>query len=260
MDRTDILANIIKESITRDLADIEKEAFMMKSKDIIWKQLQDSISFEIYQKKKRSSKRLYIKAAAVLVIIGLLSCANFLMPEPKIHAQRLDFFQSIVQYFSDKTVLHEVKRSSPENSIDSSSTDENSFTLEWKEVSWEEAQRKIDFQIKKPSYLPQGYTLSKVLIFDTDIKINTIKLVYANGKEAFELTQDLIVGDFASSTNVNPKYGTVESLDWEDTLYQVIAFENHKTHVSWFKNSIHYKLRCPFSKEETLKILQSIEY
>lgn len=131
---------------------------------------------------------------------------------------------------------------------------------EGKIISLEDAKKISPFPVLVPQYISAGYTLDRVEFQPMIKPVAKISLIY-NGPNV-----DHIV---IMETNVPDGYVQGYGYDIEDTVTedikvgknsgQLILFKNDRIQMTWINNSVLFTLNGKISKEEAIKIAESMK-
>lgn len=128
-----------------------------------------------------------------------------------------------------------------------------------KVVSLEEAQSTSPFPVTLPRYLPKGYALERIthqgMVKDTVI----ITLEYTDpAANSFSISEKNIPDGYVEGYGYDIEDAVVEDIQIESSTGKMIIFKNGDIKVRWIKQGVQYELDGPVSKEEALKIVQSM--
>ncbi|MFZ3384677.1 MAG: DUF4367 domain-containing protein [Candidatus Methanoperedens sp.] len=117
-----------------------------------------------------------------------------------------------------------------------------------KEVTLDEARNSVNFSVAVPSYLPEGYILDRVTVFEYDTT-QSVSITYKNGEEAlsvYEVTK--------SAYTPNGKFETVK-INGVEARYKDSDFGRT---LSWPWKGSDISVYGKISKEELIKVAESI--
>ncbi|MGP8329269.1 MAG: outer membrane lipoprotein-sorting protein [Methanosarcinaceae archaeon] len=118
-------------------------------------------------------------------------------------------------------------------------------------MTLEEARANVSFDVKTPSYLPDGYEFSHTMVFGGEQK--TVSLLYINGQERLYLTEWLSDDmEQPESKMGEPEMVSINGADGEFT--SMFGMNTLKLSV----DDISYSLSGTLAKEELIKVAESM--
>lgn len=137
----------------------------------------------------------------------------------------------------------------------------NELRVRSETMSLEEAQKNTSFDIKVPSYIPDGFQLESVIVIQKDNQISEeIYLQYKNNNRSLVIGEK-IIRDFKGTTVV---------ADYEDTIREEITVNNHLANLFTYKDGTleliwvvddynYFEITGILPKDEIIAIAESIQ-
>ncbi|WP_058305916.1 DUF4367 domain-containing protein [Gracilibacillus massiliensis] len=229
------------------------------SKEENWKKIKIELSkTNSRQKRLLPKKSLLAVAVFAIVILGSVFATSN-------QIQAFDWFVNMfVTTDGDTTQISQTtiegQGSSSDDLPDFDKITTEDVEIERTEVTFEDAQRKTNFNISKPAYTPGSYQLQYVEVISENSESNQVQLHYSDDQnETFTLTQTYQPNDFASAKVVDNDDTNVKIVDLDGGEARFIEFKDASKQLIWSTPQLNWLLEGKASEEEIIKIAESIE-
>lgn len=124
-----------------------------------------------------------------------------------------------------------------------------------------EAQKKMHFMVLIPQYVPDGFKLNNVDVLNKDNQKEVISFLYVKSKgESFEIMQENRPGDTDDTLNIQKYDDTIiEHIKINGIQCTLVSYGETQNKLLWSSNGIGYKVDGNVSKEEIIKIAESMK-
>ncbi len=122
-----------------------------------------------------------------------------------------------------------------------------------KKITLEEAKKEVNFSILSPSYLPEGYIFESATVFKYD-KMEIVSIEYQNGTLMLLLSEQL-----KDETNSAPDFGGAETVSINGAEGKIMSGFGESKMLTWNIENLELMLSGPLSKEEMIKVAESIK-
>lgn len=223
-----------------------------------WEQLNQRLQNKraINQQRKRRyrSRGLLLACAAVVLLAVLWNPVN-----SSAFGKLTEIFQQVQGAFIELFVRVDAPYED-ENAPDNYAI-VNELRVRSETMSLEEAQKNTSFDIKVPSYIPDGFQLESVIVIQKDNQISEeIYLQYKNNNRSLVIGEK-IIRDFKGTTVV---------ADYEDTIREEITVNNHLANLFTYKDGTleliwvvddynYFEITGILPKDEIIAIAESIQ-
>lgn len=223
-----------------------------------WEQLnqrlQDRRAVNQQRKGRYRSRGLLLACAAVVLLAVLWNPVN-----SSAFGKLTEIFQQVQGAFIELFVRVDAPYED-ENAPDNYAI-VNELRVRSETMSLEEAQKNTSFDIKVPSYIPDGFQLESVIVIQKDNQISEeIYLQYKNNNRSLVIGEK-IIRDFKGTTVV---------ADYEDTIREEITVNNHLANLFTYKDGTleliwvvddynYFEITGILPKDEIIAIAESIQ-
>jgi len=126
-------------------------------------------------------------------------------------------------------------------------------------VSLEEAKSASPFPVVTPQYMPGGFKLTEVKFQKLIKNAAQVQLKYtASGSRYFEITEKNTPAGYVQGYGYDIEDAVVQDIKIGNTSGKMIVFKDKSLKIRWIKLGIVYQLEGNISKEEALKIVESL--
>ena len=131
------------------------------------------------------------------------------------------------------------------------------------EFTIEEAEDISDYNILVPSYLPEGYEFTRIMVDDETYKgssiLETVIIIYSNGENGIYITEN-----FYTDTNSMPAVSDNQNLDVKSAKIngedaELFLFSGNSKTLNWDVNNSRISVSVTMDEEELLKMAESME-
>ncbi len=127
------------------------------------------------------------------------------------------------------------------------------------ELSLKDAQEETLFTIKEPKIVPEGYTLEDVTIFKSgNEKSEDIILNYEASNGSFKINQKLLGETFSAGLTISNDDTQIDTIDIYGSSANLIEYKDESLELVWVTEEYYYSISGVLSKEELIKIAQSL--
>jgi hypothetical protein len=131
---------------------------------------------------------------------------------------------------------------------------------EGKIVSLEEAKKISPFPVLVPRYIPAGYTLDRVEYQPMTKPVVKISLLYKSPNADNIVLEEMNVPDgYVQGYGYDIEDAVTEDITVGKNSGQLILFKNERIRMTWINNSVLFTLDGRVSKEEAIKIAESVK-
>ncbi|MBO8129823.1 MAG: DUF4367 domain-containing protein [Peptococcaceae bacterium] len=214
----------------------------------------EGLNKKLQKEEKGSQWTKVAAAAAVLLIIGSLSWGI-----PEVRAVGKSIWHSFkVTFIGDTSGLIQTEYSQPTNTT-------NQLPL-YKEIYADvsEVQKGLPFQIKVPTYLPDGYVFDKIKVVDLGDGLYKIRQYYTfhdQQKKGFLcITQENNYSGTAKSIGYDTDDTTVRTISLNgNTAILMVREKDNWASLDWNEGSISYSMVGITSPEKLIEIAKSLK-
>lgn len=128
-----------------------------------------------------------------------------------------------------------------------------------------EAQKKIHFKLLIPEYVPEDFKLNNVDVLNKNKEKEVVTFLYINTKDegsrkSYEITQESFPGGIDNTINILDDTGTnIEHIKINGIECTLISYESTLNKLIWINEHIGYKIDGRVSKDEIIKIAESMK-
>ena len=124
-----------------------------------------------------------------------------------------------------------------------------------------EAQKKMHFMVLIPQYVPDGFKLNNVDVLNKDNQKEVITFLYVKSKsESFEIMQENRPGNADDTLNIQKYDDTIiEHIKINGIQCTLVSYDKTQNKLLWSSDGIGYKIDGNISKEEIIKIAESMK-
>lgn len=189
--------------------------------------------------KNRYSK--YYKLALVSALVLIITTVA--MPKEVI-GFKYEFFKWFSKNGSGETIITE-------------KTNPSIKPGKYNDLNFEEAKAMITFQLKYPTYLPEGFTSNpKVSLQSTADTIALVTITFQNNNKFIILKQENGIPEEIKNRYV-PNNAKIENLSIDENIEVILISDEKGFQAMWKQNGVNYNLvAIGLEKEEVLKIIK----
>lgn len=238
------LDKIIKEYITKDMESIE-----VPPVDQQWAKFK-----ERYLLEEKSKHRA--KLAWVAVVLLLFTGITIFRPSEAtaLGGKFIQVFKVVVGETSQNIATTEKRSKTIETPQAGAALNNNSSN----EVTFEEAQKEVFFQIAQPRYLPDGMLLSKVMLNELGNSSYSVELQYRLDDKVITISQQTVMGDNSDSVLYDSEDAQIQQFDLQGKPGSMIKTKNGAITVLWRDRGLAFEVVSVLPEDEIMKIVQSI--
>ena len=208
------------------------------------------------EKKKKLFKRLRpVFAASIVIVLLTISFIHFQIPVKAFTNKIIKTIQEI----TESTFKIHMKVVSNEDEKDN----DIFFGRNIDDPRIGEAQEKIHFKMIIPEYIPENFKLSNVDVINKYEKKETVTFLYINSdndKQCFEITQRSIPHNSEVTLNIGKDENTkIEHLSINETECTLVSYDKNLNGLLWNNDNISYELSGNISREDIIKIAESMK-
>lgn len=247
-EKVDIFDFVIKESINSEV-----ESIPVPEMEDLW----NNISKELRRKKKITFySRPYVKVgiACVILFIGV-----FIMGTVSSYSHYRGVLNFLTKNLGDSiTIFVNSNKNSDGNPEIEAFEQVTELEIVEHSLTLEEAMDKAGFIFGLPQVIPVDYSLSEVLLTELSGKTINMELIYQSSVDIIKVKIEPILGEYASTMNINSAFGSVERVFNNGLEYHVISFTNGLAIIIWEYLDVKYTAESN-NKEELEKLVFSIK-
>lgn len=242
------------DQLLKEIAHERIESIVPSPKEDVWEQ----IKIELRRKRKKESfKRLKPKLVACIILVVLtVGLVNFYTPVKAFTAKMI---KSIGEITGDTFTIRKL--------VNLQLEDEEPVDMDSKYIDprINDAQREVSFDIPIPGYIPEGYELYAVDVFNKDKGREKVNLLYINTNEedkkgSFEIeVQSFPIGSESEMKYVLDDDTKVEDVDINGIEYSLLSHDKSYNILFWDSGNMSYKIDGNLSKKDIFKIADSME-
>ncbi|EHQ90767.1 DUF4367 domain-containing protein [Desulfosporosinus youngiae] len=202
--------------------------------------------------KKRTNRIRKVTLAAAAVVLLVIS-GSFLRPATATaFGERL--FTSIKVFLGGS--LYNVKTEQKGNSAPPA-VEQNEPPSE-KEVTLDEVEKIVYFNIARPHYLPQGTELKKVLLTQTTGDTYSIKMEYSVNNQPFMLIQNNLVAGHNGSFLYDSDDAQVNKIDINGNEGHLLKTKDGTLILRWVMRGLELELIGKTEEDDLIKVARSV--
>lgn len=176
-----------------------------------------------------------------------------------VKAFTINVIRNIEEIVEDIFVVHK-KVSFSDNNQDDKNKD-----IKSDDPRIDDARSKVAFEVLSPNYIPKHYELYMVDVFNKDKEMEQVSLLYINteddeNKEAFEIVmQSLPMGSESQMNYILEPDTKIDHIELEGIEYTLVTHNKMYNILIWDIANLSYKIDGNISREDIIKIAQSME-
>lgn len=240
--------SLIKELIEEEFTDIE-----YPPAEEIW----EGVWSKIKSNKRKlffiKSRAMIVSCASLIILFSLF--ASFQSP---VMALAHKILKGVEEFTQDTLKIHIQSKHTTQIETPKNSILDDPRILE--------AQKKVNFTIISPNYIPKGFKLISVDVSNKNEEKEVVSLLYlykqnATKSQCFEISQKSFPKYTEDDTiNVKTNQTTkVEHITINQTNATLVRYEKSLNKLIWIDQQILYKIDGNLSKEEIIKIAKSVK-
>ncbi|CDX02741.1 uncharacterized protein DUF4367 [Desulfitobacterium sp. LBE] len=240
------LDKLIKERITWEL-----EQLPAPSVDEEWLEFKRLVLKE--QRSRRIRNSLAATAAVAMLLLGSLA----LVKPNQVYALGERFLQMLTHMVGETT---QNKTETVNNDSSGMKPPEvnNLGELVEQETTLEEAQKKVNFPIVEPKYLPPGAKIEKIILTNLSADVNRITINYILKERLIVFTQQNMTASVSQGTLSDTDDSVSQAITINGASATLLQEKNDMNVLSWYQRGLLLKLRGQLPLAEIIKIAESV--
>lgn len=213
----------------------------------VWNNIDENIN------KKDNVKTAFLNKKIASVIASLLIIGVIYSTTDEGHASYRKFLSFITNTIENTIDIGLKQNTKPNPDID------EGWELVTENLSVEEAVQQATFDIRIPTYMPTGYSLSEIVLMQFGGETLNAELLYISEySELIKLIQEPIIGDYAQTIQADSEKNRISQINKNGIDYNIIEANDGEVIVVWEVHGIKYTT-IGFQKEEILNLIFSIK-
>lgn len=239
------LDKLIKEQITLELQQIPAP-----SVDEEWLKFKHLISKEQKSRRNRNS----LAAAAVLVL--LLGSLTLFKPD---QAYTLgERFWQMLTHMVGETTQNKTETVNNDSSDTKPPEVNNLGALVEQETTLEEAQKKVNFLIVEPKYLPPDTKTEEITLTNLGADVNRISINYSLQGQLIIFTQQNMISSVSQGMLFDTDDSVSQTIRINGASATLLQEKNGMSVLSWYQRGLLLKLMGQLPMADLLKIAESV--
>lgn len=243
------LDNLIKAEISKELSNIRVPDFNEQ-----WSKIKEEIQTDdkpISPKRTKINRRLAIVASMLFISLSLA----FLTPKDAnaFGEKIIEFFNIIVgKTTNNKTEIYKQTGSPAEPVVTDLGTNNE------KEVTLEQAQGTISYNLVKPNYLPPQFKLKRVLLTNMGPGISEVSIEYEGDNKIIVFKQNNNAKNTSRGSLYDTDDTTVKDVDIEGNPGFLLITKNNICTLNWSQGDLVLQITGKIDPEQIIKMAASI--
>ena len=244
--------NDAKDNLLREMLVQEMDRIAVPPVDEAWSRF-----VERYDNGKRNFR--YSKLAWAVAVLLIITTTIMYQPAPTV-AFGEKFIRTIKDFFVGETVKNrQITYSEANQPQQQPPVVKNLGSITEKEVTFEEAQKTVPFQIATPSYLPTGAILKRVLLMLQNPRLAHLRLEYEWQQKILSISEQNIVGQMSMGMMYDTDDTKIKDIEINGSKEQLFMYKDGSFSLIWSIRDLNLELRSDFPETEVVKIVNSLK-
>jgi len=242
------------DSLIKEALKMRYDGIICPPSDKVWENVLKRLKEQ--QRKEKLRRCRPIAIACVSCVVVLLSFINFYEPAVSF-ANR--FIKSVEEFTQDTLRIH---KKAVVNGNGKAEADEVRI---FDDPRLGEAQKKVNFTLHIPAYIPKGFELNKVDVLNDNKEREIIIFIYRNiekekEKEFIQIMQQSIPDGKDLTINIRKDDGTrIKHMKLDGIEYTLVNYEEKLNKLLWDSGNVSYKIDASLNEKEIVKIAKSMK-
>ncbi len=247
--------------MSKDLDSLIKKAFKMRYEDTAYppsQEVWEKVIKRLRNQRRKDILKRFRPAIAACLLFVILSgiMLNF---NSQVMAFANKFIRSIEELAGNTFIIHKsTGKSGQDNSI--------RMNDRFQDPRLNEAQSKVSFTLLTPEYVPNGYKLSKVDVFNENKEQESVTFVYDNSNKSedkndfIQIVQTCIPSGTKMSLNIKTDKDTqIKHIKIKGQEATLVKYDSSLNKVIWDIDNINYKIDGSVEEKTIVKIAESMK-